>query len=293
MYNFAKMYNGLLFTILPRFKSQSHPGNKPLLYEMINVNLSFSARDISVYSSLESKTFPITFALAEFLWIMGGHEKLQLHPLLKPLEKYAENGKLFGAYGPRLETQLSPLIDKLLKDPDTRQAFAPITRHYDITANTKDLPCNVSIQFLIRDHKLNIIITSRSSDIMTGLPIDSFHWQLLLHLILNTLNLLKFAPYYEPGIIYYNIGSLHMYLHDYEVFKQMHEHEHKHEHDYSHILNTESSYYKVRDLSKDYFEHIHSLQDMKNIIIFKNPNTLDLLEQLFVNRINKIDRKNL
>lgn len=69
---------------------------------------------------------------------------------------------------------------KILKDdPDTRQAIMqiPIMPH----RGCKDTPCTSSIQFFIRDNKLNCTVYMRSTDIILGFPIDIFQftmWQI-------------------------------------------------------------------------------------------------------------------
>jgi len=197
--------------------------------ELINYTFIFNPKIISIYSEKTSKAFPITFALAKLCWILSGSN--QTHQMLKPLNKYATNNEmasnyitdreniLTGAYGARLHRQIPVVIHKLIADPDTRQCVLSIYNHNDLLSPHKDIPCTTQLQFLIRKQQLHMIITSRSSDLLTNLPIDAFQWQCLYHLILNELNE-TFNPHLTSGNIYYNIGSLYTRSVNMPMYKQ-------------------------------------------------------------------------
>jgi len=59
----------------------------------------------------------------------------------------------------------------LMANRDTRRAIININQSYH-KSDTKDFPCTVSIQFYIKNNTLHCETTSRSTDIITGLPYD-------------------------------------------------------------------------------------------------------------------------
>lgn len=59
----------------------------------------------------------------------------------------------------------------LMKNKDTRRAIININQSYH-KSDTKDFPCTIGIQFYIKNNILYCEITSRSTDVITGLPYD-------------------------------------------------------------------------------------------------------------------------
>lgn len=60
---------------------------------------------------------------------------------------------------------------RLVKNPWTRRATIPILSSVH-SMNSEDYPCTFGLHFLIEDGMLNCIASSRSTDIITGLPYD-------------------------------------------------------------------------------------------------------------------------
>lgn len=59
----------------------------------------------------------------------------------------------------------------LMANRDTRRAIININQSYH-KSDTKDFPCTVGIQFYVKNNNLYCEVTSRSTDIITGLPYD-------------------------------------------------------------------------------------------------------------------------
>ena len=128
-------------------------------------------------------------------------------------EKYTDNHKAYGAYGPRIAKSIWDIIELLQKFPDTRQAVMLIWQEGDLkaalTTDTKDIPCTVQLQFFIRDHKLYCISYMRSNDIWLGMPYDIFCFTTLQRIIANELDV-------AYGSYTHCVGSLHLYEKNYE-----------------------------------------------------------------------------
>lgn len=84
-----------------------------------------------------------------------------------------ETGNFDGAYGLRIakNAQLEYCYNQLKEDKDSRQALITINDYTDRQISL-DKPCTISLQFLIRDDKLDMIVTMRSNDLLWGLCLD-------------------------------------------------------------------------------------------------------------------------
>jgi len=195
---------------------------KQIAYELINYRSAFRIQEtgIGVIADQNCYVTPIDFVLSEFIWFMGQNQELKyVKKYNSNIEHYSDDGyTLYGAYGPRLFSWIPVLIKRLVDDKHSRQAYVTSIKPGDYFYQGKDFPCNTSIQLLIRDEQLIMIVGSRSSDFITGFPIDCVHWQMLYHLILNELKI--YYPLLMTGYIGYNIGSLHVYQDDKEKFDQ-------------------------------------------------------------------------
>lgn len=119
----------------------------------------------------------------------------------------------YGAYGPRLRYQLDSLVELLRREPDTRRAVLVIWREDDLT-HDGDRPCTLTLQFLIRDDALHMIVTMRSQDVWLGVPYDVFMFSQLQRSLAQQLSA-TVGPYVH------NVGSLHLYDRDFERSRRL------------------------------------------------------------------------
>jgi thymidylate synthase len=146
------------------------------------------------------------FMAAEAAWILSGDNRVRsIRPYSKAISNFSDDGHFFhGAYGPMIRDQLHFVIDALNADKDTRQAVMTIWRPNP--RPSKDIPCTVSVQFLIRDGLLHVVDTMRSSDLWLGWPYDIFNFSMLARYVICHL---KQKP--ELGVIVLQAGSAHLY----------------------------------------------------------------------------------
>jgi thymidylate synthase len=150
------------------------------------------------------------FMFAEAHWILTGDNRVEtITPFSKKISEFSDDGLTFyGAYGPRIEAQAYHIIHTLSRDRDSRQAV--LTIWIPSPRLSKDIPCTISAQFLIRDNQLHCIDTMRSSDIWLGLPYDTFNFSMLSCYILLWLNKLN-GWNLTLGNLYLSAGSMHLY----------------------------------------------------------------------------------
>lgn len=160
--------------------------------------------------TIKERKLSYRFMAAEAYWILSGSDKVEhISPWNAKIAEFSDDGDVFfGAYGPKIVAQLPYMVDKLIADPDTRQAGLTIWR--ESPPKTKDVPCTVAIFASIREGKLNLSVYMRSSDVWLGLPYDVFNFSMLGHLICCRLNdALKYPVI--PGTLYLTAASCHLY----------------------------------------------------------------------------------
>ncbi|MGH3568269.1 MAG: thymidylate synthase [Pseudonocardia sp.] len=150
------------------------------------------------------------FAVAEALWILSGSDDPWIFQYNKSLAKYADDGRLQGAYGPRIRRwgdnvdQLDHVRLLLGRDPESRQGVVQI---YDATRDTlghRDVPCTLNYRFFLREGRLHMHTTMRSQDLWLGFPYDIFTTTLIQELMAGWLGV-------SVGEYHHHVDSLHLY----------------------------------------------------------------------------------
>jgi thymidylate synthase len=180
----------------------------------------------------------------ETLWILSGCNHLgYLKYFLPNCVNYSDDGgeTWGGAYSPRLRIgasdinleqfvdfrqlvvkepitevlyndQIVNVLKTLIEDRYSRQAMIIIgeSNDYRFVTKTKDRPCNIALQFYIRNNKLHQTIFQRSGDCIWGaLNINIFEWTTLQQIIADCLNI-------ETGSLTHHITSFHYYVSQHE-----------------------------------------------------------------------------
>jgi thymidylate synthase len=174
--------------------------------------------------TLEERKLSTKFLGGEAYWILSGDNRVEtIAPYNKNIINYSDDGQtFFGAYGPRIMSQLDYVVDKLKSDADTRQAVLTIWR--ENPPATKDVPCTVAVHFMIRDHKLNCHVYMRSNDLWLGFPYDVFNFSMLSHLVccrLNAFVVENGGVIIEPGMLYHTASSRHIYEQHFEQAEKL------------------------------------------------------------------------
>lgn len=162
-----------------------------------------------------SRKLNYKFMFAEALWILSGSNNLEEIAHYGPAwRKFSDDGKtLSGAYGPEVISQLDYVINTLLNDPMSRQAV--LTTWKKLPKASKDIPCTVSTQFLIRGGKLHIIHNMRSSDTWVGWPYDIFCFTCVAWYVMLAINMsasVGQGTKLKLGNMHFRAGSQHIYL---------------------------------------------------------------------------------
>jgi thymidylate synthase len=175
---------------------------------------------------LKDRGLNYSFAAAEALWILDGDD--QLAPLTaynKRMAEFSDDGvTLSGAYGPRIVAQLDYVVRSLLRDRDTRQAV--ITTWERNPKPSKDVPCTVALQFIIRNDELHCQVYMRSSDVWLGVPYDVFSFSMVAAKVACLYNHNRFTLSPTPanvslGKLMLTAGSSHLYEPQWEAARAL------------------------------------------------------------------------
>lgn len=173
--------------------------------------------------SVKRRKLGFRFLAAEAWWILTGRNDVaSIEPYSPHIASFSNDGYRFdGAYGPRIVDQLRYIVDTLTRDPDSRQAVIEIWRPNP--RDSKDVPCTLSIQWLIRNGKLHCVDTMRSSDAWLGWPYDTFNFSMLSAYVALLLrerghkeegcsSQSKVLSNLQLGTLWLTAGSSHLYV---------------------------------------------------------------------------------
>lgn len=152
---------------------------------------------------------------AEALQLIGGvSTPVLLNEVTANFRQFMDGQAFYGAYGPRVRSQLPEVQRRLEVDPDTRQAVVTIWRVDDLWATTKDLPCTLTLHFFLRDGDLELHTHMRSQDAWWGWSYDAFQFTRLQVTMADALGA-------GVGAYYHRADSFHVYDRDLEAVERL------------------------------------------------------------------------
>ena len=108
--------------------------------------------------------------------------------------------------------QLTRVVEDLKTNKETRRA---IVVHYDpneLDRYKYDTPCNVALNFYVRDNKLELTVFARSIDLVYGFCNDQYTFAKLMEEVSE-------RTAYAVGSMHWHITNLHIYPRHYELIK--------------------------------------------------------------------------
>ncbi|MDX7951261.1 thymidylate synthase [Lichenihabitans sp. Uapishka_5] len=194
-------------------------GSRGSTYEVLGTAIRLR-RPRARLSRSENRGKPFS-ALAEFLWYLSGSGDLEfIRPYIPDYVKEAIDGRIPGAYGPRIFSMRSGIdqldhVTKLLDwKPTSKRAVIQLFNAEDIALDYaaargegfvyREVPCTVSLQFHLREGLLHLSVNMRSNDAYKGLPHDVFCFTMIQEMMARRLGA-------EPGEYLHYAGSMHIY----------------------------------------------------------------------------------
>lgn len=204
------VYRGLL-------KAPLVEASKGSFFEEIGCVLLLTDPRARLSSSLE-RMVPFS-GVGEFVWYLAGSDEPAFIGAYIPqyLGAPTLNGRVPGAYGPRLFgsapfNQFDQVISILRQKRTSRRAVMQIYQAEDLrraasldpAVSQLEVPCTCTLQFIVRDNRLQAFVYMRSNDAYIGLPHDVFCFTMLQELAARALDV-------ECGEYRHMVGSLHLY----------------------------------------------------------------------------------
>lgn len=165
--------------------------------------------------SLKGFETNLDYAKEELAWYESGDNDINFSKRIKNVwQKYAyDDVHALSGYGRRIfgncevlqMSQWEWVKRELIRDADSRRAIINLNDKNDKSEMyTKDMPCTVFMQFLVRNGKLNMIASMRSNDIVLGVRNDVYCFTSLQQRMAKELNV-------SLGAYFHHAGSMHLY----------------------------------------------------------------------------------
>lgn len=173
---------------------------------VLTIDFANGRQDLNFVSTLRPFHTRVPYAEAELAWYLSGSDRIAdlVHPFTRKSyahlwTQFSDDGvRVNSAYGQYLFNQRFDMavppkcnnavdkgyvtnmnqwmwaVDKLRKDPDSRQVVLNVNQVRHKAVPTKDFPCCICLQFMVRDSALCATVVFRSQDVNTGLRNDIF-----------------------------------------------------------------------------------------------------------------------
>ncbi|MGW3729156.1 thymidylate synthase [Streptomyces sp. NPDC000851] len=181
--------------------------------ELLGVHLTLTRPHARLLHLPPARILNPAFAAAETVWHLIGSDAPWIFDYNSRLRRYADDGMLRGAYGPRMRRwggqvdQLAEAVRTLREDPDSRRAVIQLYDPVRDARGHRDVPCTLGFRFQLRQGRLHMSTTMRSQDVWVGFPYDLFFATVLHELMAGWVGV-------GLGTYHHHVDSLHLYERD-------------------------------------------------------------------------------
>ena len=175
---------------------------------------------------VKGRDFNVSYFVAESIWYLSGNDSTEWIANYSSFwRNISDDGKTANsAYGSRIfkphnrisrgvepvKSQWDYVIDELCQDNDSRRAVVHIRSPQDSFLAKKDVPCTLTLQFFLRDDKVHLVTSMRSSDLILGIAYDVPAFTLFQELLANQLTQ-RLGRQIGLGSYTQTSNSLHVY----------------------------------------------------------------------------------
>lgn len=171
-------------------------------------------------TTLSERNWNLVFALGELGWHMNGSNDLNyIQYYSKNWDSISEDREHIteSCYGAKMFKQSKDwinLVSELKNDINSRRAVINLySSENTLGINKSDVACTLSLQFLVRKGKLDLIVTMRSNDVIWGFPNDVFFFTMLQEYLAITLDI-------QIGEYYHQVASMHIYERHFSILEK-------------------------------------------------------------------------
>jgi thymidylate synthase len=173
--------------------------------ECINTNIEIQCPWQRVATVRNDPIAFVPYMALQWAWYSWGVQNTELKKYYPQAWERAQKGDVNSNYGQYVwdEGQFQHCFKLLRQDPDSRRAMIMFNRREVAMSGTNDHICTTSLQFLLRERKLNLITTMRSNELNFGFRTDAVFFTMLQEIMAALLGV-------DMGIYCHNAGSLHV-----------------------------------------------------------------------------------
>ena len=220
--NINEAYRKLCQDLLNKGHSVGRAANpKGATVELNNYCFTVDELDKYPYISLKSRDLSMTYLLGELTLYLDSRNDLKSYTTFSKFwENVSDDGlTVNSAYGYILQqkhgfNQIEKVVELLKTDQNTRRAVLNINVPNEHMIETKDEPCTICLDFIIRDGKLNCTCVMRSNDVNFGLSYDYSYFVLIQRYIAQRVGV-------ELGTYTHFAMSIHFYEKDRELIEKI------------------------------------------------------------------------
>lgn len=201
-------------------KIVSPRGLKVLEIENYNYELPPYCR----FQNFKCRNLNLDYIKKEFIWYLKGEAtdtSITEHASLwKKMVK--EDGTINSNYGRYIfgeMNQFHNVANILFADKDSRKASIVILTSTHLKSGDYDTPCTYSINFRIRENKLNMTVRMRSQDAIFGMASDVPCFSFIHEMMYFTLK--ESYPKLEYGMYYHSADSFHVYERHFKMLDEI------------------------------------------------------------------------
>ena len=191
--------------------------------ELIGASYTFDPTTDHVMTT-NSDLFDLKKAAAMYFWYKTGDRTDT--SILKYFDEYKscispsspEFNSNYGYYA-YAEHGLEKCVHCLARNKLSRHACFCINNNAAMLPHSIDKLCTNTIQFFIRNDKLEMVVQMRSSNFLTLLPYDAFMFAVFYQHVYSTLRR-KYYHDLRTGLVHMQVASLHFYVEDRLKYKE-------------------------------------------------------------------------
>lgn len=133
-------------------------------------------------------------------------------------ESHTRFNSNYGYYA-YVQNGLSRCIRALMQNKNTRHACFCINNNDAMGPTSIDKLCTNTIQFFIRNDKLEMVVQMRSSNFLTLLPYDAFMFTVFYQQVYSYLVHSQYTEL-RTGLVHMQVASLHFYIEDKQKYQE-------------------------------------------------------------------------
>lgn len=178
------------------------------------LNVSFSLNPESWLFDYEDLPINEDYVRTELKWYLNGEKSdLSICDAAQIWKNMVdEKGEIQSNYGAYFHAQGFLVVEELKRDSASRRAVIKINQTYH-RLDAPDVPCTLTMQYMIRGGRLHAFVNMRSQDAVFGLRNDIPCFQMFKLYIADALGI-------APGYLYLNVASFHVYERHYEKLRK-------------------------------------------------------------------------